>query len=142
MPTSRATAVWEGTLKEGKGEFRAASGTFGGAYSYLTRFEGAQGATPEELIAAALASCLSMALSADLEKAGTSATRVETEAACTIEPVGGKPTITTMTLKVRGRVPGLDQAGFQKAAERARDNCPVARALKGNVTVTLDARLE
>lgn len=142
MPTSRATAVWEGTLKQGTGDFRAASGTFGGRYSYQTRFVGTPGATPEELIAAAHASCLSMALSADLEKAGTPVTRITTEAACTIEPVNGVPTITTMALQVRGTVPGLDQAAFRRAAEHTKDNCPVSRALKGNVAFTIDARLE
>lgn len=142
MTISRASAVWEGKLKDGRGNYRASSGAFASPYSFQTRFEGATGSTPEELIAAAFASCLSMALSADLEKAGTPAARVETEAACTIEAVGGKPTISTMALKVRGRVPGLEQAGFQQAAEAARDNCPVSRALKGNVTITLDARLE
>lgn len=142
MPTSRATAVWEGTLKGGKGEFRAASGVFGGAYTFLTRFEGTKGATPEELIAAAHASCFSMALSADLERAGTIATRIETEAACTIEIVERAPKITTIVLTVRGAVPGLDAAAFLKAAESAKENCPVSKALRGNVTFTLDARLE
>ncbi len=142
MTISRASAVWEGKLKDGRANFRAASGAFSGPYSFQTRFEGAKGATPEELIAAAHASCLSMALSADLEKAGTPATRVETEAACTFEMVSGRPTITTMELKVRGRVPGLDQAGFQKAAELAKDNCPVSRALQGNVAFKLEAKLE
>ncbi|MGH7429753.1 MAG: OsmC family peroxiredoxin [Candidatus Methylomirabilaceae bacterium] len=142
MPTSRATAVWEGTLKGGKGQFRAASGTFGGAYTFLTRFEGAQGATPEELIAAAHASCLSMALSADLERAGTVATRIVTEAACTIEIVERAPKITMIALTVRGTVPGLDAAAFQKAAESAKDNCPVSKALRGNVQLRLEAKLE
>jgi osmotically inducible protein OsmC len=142
MPTSRATAVWEGTLKGGKGAFRAASGAFGGAYTFLTRFEGTKGATPEELIAAAHASCFSMALSADLERAGTIATRIETEAACTIEIVERAPKITTIVLTVRGAVPGLDAAAFLKAAESAKENCPVSKALRGNVTFTLDARLE
>jgi osmotically inducible protein OsmC len=142
MPTSRATAVWEGTLKGGKGAFRAASGAFGGAYTFLTRFEGTKGATPEELIAAAHASCFSMALSADLERAGTIATRIETQAACTIEIVERAPKITTIVLTVRGTVPGLDAAAFLKAAESAKENCPVSKALRGNVTFTLDARLE
>ncbi|MGH7538075.1 MAG: OsmC family peroxiredoxin [Gemmatimonadales bacterium] len=142
MTTSRATAVWEGELRDGRGTFRAASGAFASPYSFQTRFEGVTGATPEELIAAAHASCLSMALSADLEKAGTPAVRVETEASCTIEAVGGKPTITTMALKVRGKVPGLDQAAFQQAAEEAKDNCPVSRALQGNVQFKLEATLQ
>ena len=142
MPTSRASAVWEGKLKDGKGTFKAASGAFTGPYTFATRFEGKQGTNPEELIAAAHAACLSMALSAGLEKAGKPATRVQTEAACTIEMVNGTPTITRMALTVRGKVPGLDQAGFQKAAEEAKSGCPVSRALKGIPQMTLDAKLE
>ena len=142
MPTSRASAVWEGKLKDGKGTFKAASGAFTGPYTFATRFEGKQGTNPEELIAAAHAACLSMALSAGLEKAGKPATRVQTEAACTMDMVNGTPTITRMELTVRGKVPGLDQAGFQKAAEEAKSGCPVSRALKGIAQMTLDAKLE
>jgi len=142
MPTSRASAVWEGKLKDGKGTFKAASGAFTGPYTFATRFEGKPGTNPEELIAAAHAACLSMALSAGLEKAGKAATRVQTEAACTIEMVNGTPTITRMELTVRGKVPGLDQAGFQKAAEEAKSGCPVSRALKGIPQITLDAKLD
>ena len=142
MPTSRASAVWEGKLKDGKGTFKAASGAFDGPYTFATRFEGKAGTNPEELIAAAQAACLSMALSAGLEKAGKPATRVQTEAACTIDMVNGTPTITKMELKVRGKVPGLDQAGFQKAADEAKSGCPVSRALKGIPQVMLDAKLE
>jgi len=142
MPTSRASAVWEGKLKDGKGTFKAASGAFTGPYTFATRFEGKPGTNPEELIAAAHAACLSMALSAGLEKAGKAATRVQTEAACTMDMVNGTPTITRMELTVRGKVPGLDQAGFQKAAEEAKSGCPVSRALKGIAQMTLDAKLE
>ena len=142
MPTSRASAVWEGKLKDGKGTFKAASGAFTGPYTFATRFEGKQGTNPEELIAAAHAACLSMALSAGLEKAGKPATRVQTEAACTMDMVNGTPTITRMDLTVRGKVPGLDQAGFQKAAEEAKSGCPVSRALKGIPQITLDAKLD
>ncbi len=142
MPTSRASAVWEGKLKDGKGTFKAASGAFTGPYTFATRFEGKPGTNPEELIAAAHAACLSMALSAGLEKAGKPATRVQTEAACTIDMVNGTPTITRMELTVRGKVPGLDQAGFQKAAEEAKSGCPVSRALKGIPQITLDAKLD
>lgn len=142
MPTSRASAVWEGPFKEGRGAFRAGSGAFQGEYSYQTRFVGSPGSTPEELIAAAHASCLSMALTAALEKAGTPATRIATDAACTIDIVDGAAKITTVSLRVRGTVPGLDAAAFGTAAEAAKDNCPVSKALKGNVTVTLEAKLE
>lgn len=142
MTTSRASAVWEGKLKDGKGNFRAASGAFAAPYSFQTRFEGAAGATPEELIAAAEASCFAMALSANLEKARTPATRVETDAVCTLETVDGAPTVTTIALTVRGKVAGLDQAGFAKAAVATSETCPVSRALKGNVRITVDAKLE
>jgi osmotically inducible protein OsmC len=142
MTVSTASAVWEGGLKGGKGNYTAGSGAFKGNYSFTTRFEGTRGSTPEELIAAAHAGCFSMALSADLEKAGTPATRISTQAACTIEPVDGKPTVSKMRLEVRGKVPGIDQAAFQKAAAAAKDNCPVSRALKNNVAIELDAKLE
>jgi len=142
MPTSRASAVWEGKLKDGKGSFKAGSGAFSGPYTFATRFEGKQGTNPEELIAAAHAACFSMALSAGLEKAGKPAARVETTAACTIDMVAGAPQITKMELKVRGRVPGLDQAAFQIAADEAKRGCPVSKALAGIPQITLDAKLE
>ena len=142
MTTSRAAAVWEGKLKDGRGVFKAGSQAFQAPYSFQTRFEGAKGSTPEELIAAAHAACLAMALSAGLEKAGTPGTRVSVDAACTIETVDGAPTITTMALTVKGKVAGIDNAAFQKAAQGAKDGCPVSRALKGNVKITLEAQLE
>jgi len=135
-------AVWEGKLKDGKGNFKAGSSSFSGPYTFATRFEGKKGTNPEELIAAAHAACFSMALSAGLEKAGKPVTRVETTAACTLEMVEGAPKITKMELKVRGRVPGLDQAGFQQAAEEAKRGCPVSKALAGIPQITLDATLE
>jgi lipoyl-dependent peroxiredoxin len=142
MPTSSASAVWEGGLKAGRGHFKAGSGSFEGDYSFPTRFEGARGTNPEELIAAAHAACLSMALSGALERAGTPATRISTTAACTVEKAGDGFKITRMRLEVRGKVAGLDQAGFAKAAEGAKEGCPVSGALKGNVRFELDARLE
>jgi len=142
MPTSQASAVWEGKLKDGKGRYSAGSGAFNGNYTFATRFEGAKGTNPEELIAAAEAACFSMALSAGLEQGGTPATRVETTASCTVEKVGDGFKITTIALKVRGKVAGIDQAKFQKAAEAAKDGCPVSGALKGNVQLKLDAKLE
>lgn len=142
MPTSKAEAVWEGVLRTGKGHFKAGSGAFEGDYSFATRFENAQGTNPEELIAAAHAACLSMALSAELEKNRTPATRIRTNAACTVEKVGDGFKITRMQLEVRGKVPGVDQAGFAKAAEAAKNGCPVSTALRGNVQFDLDAKLE
>ncbi|MGH7607684.1 MAG: OsmC family protein [Gemmatimonadales bacterium] len=141
MSISNATASWEGKLKEGKGTFKAQSGAFNGAFSFGTRFGGAKGTNPEELIAAAHAGCFSMALSAALEKAGHPVTRIETRAAVTIETVDGAPKVTRSALEVRGRVPGIDQAAFLDAAEGAKANCPVSKALQGNVEITMDAKL-
>ena len=142
MPTSNATAVWEGKLRDGKGSFKGESGAFSGAYSFRTRFEGVKGTNPEELIAAAHAACFSMALSAGLEKAGTPATRIETRASCTLEMVDGGPKITRIDLTTRGQVPGIDQARFQQAAEDGKNGCPVSKALKGNVDLKLEAKLK
>ena len=142
MPTSNASAVWEGGLKGGRGHFKAGSASFEGDYSFPTRFEGARGTNPEELIAAAHAACLSMALSGGLEKAGKPATRISTRAYCTVEKVGDGFKITKMRLEVTGKVPGMDQAGFVQAAEAAKKGCPVSGALQGNVSLELDARLE
>jgi lipoyl-dependent peroxiredoxin len=142
MPTSSASAVWEGVLRSGRGHFKAGSGAFEGDYTFATRFEGARGTNPEELIAAAHAACLSMALSAGLEKNGTPASRISTKASCTVDKVGDGFKITRMRLEVRGQVPGLDQSGFASAAEAAKKGCPVSTALQGNVQMELDARLE
>ena len=141
MPTSHASAVWEGKLKEGKGTFKAESGAFQAPFSHGTRFVGGKGTNPEELIAAAHAACFSMFLSASLEKAGTPVTRVETRASATIDMVDGAPTITKIELATRGKVPGIDQAAFEKAAQAAKQNCPVSKALKGVATITLEAKL-
>ena len=143
MTVSTASAVWEGGLKSGKGTYSADSGAFRSvAYTFATRFEAAKGSTPEELIAAAHAACFSMALSADLEKAGTPATRVHTTASATLERVDGKPTVSTIRLVTRGKVAGIDQAAFAQAAEGAAANCPVSRLFKGNTRIEVDAKLE
>jgi len=134
MPTRKASAVWDGGLRGGKGSFKAESGLVGGTYGFGSRFEQAPGSNPEELIAAAHAACLSMALSGGLERAGKTPTRVATEASCTVEKVGESFKITKMKLVVRGTVPGL--------AEEAKNGCPVSGALKGNVAFELDAKLE
>jgi osmotically inducible protein OsmC len=139
--TSTSSAVWEGGLRNGHGKFSAGSGAFGGDYTFATRFESAKGTNPEELIAAAHAACLSMALSAGLEAAKTPATRISTKASCTVEKAGDGFRITKIRLEVRGQVPGLDQAGFETAAQKASEGCPVSQALKGNLEMELDARL-
>jgi len=140
--TSRASATWEGVLRTGKGHFEAGSGAFKGDYTFATRFEGAKGTNPEELLAAAHAACFSMALSVGLEHAGTPATRITTTAHCTVDKVGDGFKVTTMRLEVRGLVPGANAAAFQSAAEAAKAGCPISQAIAGNVKVEMEARLE
>ena len=142
MPTRNASAVWEGKLRDGNGQFKSESGVIGGNYSFGTRFGDASGTNPEELLAAAEAACFSMALSGGLEQAGTPARRVETRAACTVEQQsGGGFRITTMKLDVRADVPGVDDARFQEIAEKTKKTCPVSVALAG-VQIEMTARLE
>ena len=129
MPTRRASATWEGGLRGGNGSFRGESGAIDGAYSFGSRFTDAGGTNPEELLAAAEAGCFSMALAAGLEASGTPATRVHTDAACTVEKVEDGFKITTMKFNVRARVPGVDDATFQKFAHDTRKNCVVSKAL-------------
>lgn len=141
MPTRNATAVWEGGLKGGKGTFTAESGGIRGSYSFGSRFESGEGSNPEELLAAAEAACFSMALSAALEKNGTPPTKVETSAACTVEAVPGGFGITTMKLNVKAAVAGIDDAKFQQIAAETKDGCPVSKALKGTVAISVTATL-
>lgn len=141
MLTRSASATWDGGLKGGKGTFSGESGALGAPYSFGTRFEHAPGTNPEELLAAAEAACFSMALAGDLEKAGTPPERVQTDAACTLEFIEGRATITTIRLRVRGRVPGIDAAAFDRAAQNTKVACPVSRALAG-VEVQVEATLE
>lgn len=141
MPTRNASATWEGGLRGGTGSFAGESGAVSGSYSFGSRFENAGGTNPEELLAAAEASCYSMALALGLEKAGTPPTRVRTEAACTIDKVGEGFKITTMKLKVRAQVPNADAETFRQVAEATKTGCPVSVALAG-VDIQLDAELE
>ena len=135
MPTSTANATWEGKLREGTGNYAGQSG-LGGAYSFATRFGDAKGSNPEELLAAAEAACFSMALSANLEKAGATPGRVQTSAACTVEPKDGGMRITTMKLTVRASASGVDQARFRELVDETKRTCPVSTAL-GGVDITI-----
>jgi lipoyl-dependent peroxiredoxin len=140
LPTSSSSAVWEGGLRTGRGHFTAASGAFGGDYSFRTRFEGEKGTNPEELIAAAHAACYSMAFSNGLAKAGFTPTSVETTAAVQFGPVEGGFAITRIDLTSRGDVPGIDAGEFDKIAAEAKAGCPISKALAA-VEITLDAKL-
>jgi lipoyl-dependent peroxiredoxin len=141
MPTRTASASWKGGLRGGNGSFKGQTG-LSGTYNFGSRFENAAGSNPEELLAAAEAACYSMALSAGLERNGTPATSVDTTAKCTIDKVGEGFKITTMRLEVRAVVPGIDQAKFRQLAEATKDSCPVSQAIKGNVQIELDAKLD
>ena len=136
----KASARWEGGLKDGKGVVSGQSGAFRNlAYTFGTRFEDRPGTNPEELVAAALAGCLSMALSGELGKAGLTPQSVETDADLTLEMLPGGPTITAIHLRVTASVPGADKGKFEAAAEAAKKGCPVSRLL--NTKITMEARL-
>jgi len=139
MP-AKGSAEWKGALQTGTGTFTAGD-TIGGGYTFKSRFEDGPGSNPEQLIAAAHAACFSMALSAALERAGTPVESVQTDATVTLRLVDGAPTITKIALVTKGRVPGIDEAGFAKEAEAAKANCPVSRALAGVPEITLEASL-
>ena len=139
MP-AKGTAEWKGDLRTGTGTFTAGD-TINGEYSFRSRFEDGPGANPEQLIAAAHASCFSMALSNALAEAGTPVDSVQTNATVTLRLVDGVPTITKIELVTVGRVPGIDEAAFAEAASGAKAGCPVSRALAGVPEITLDATL-
>ena len=141
MPARKGSAAWDGTLKEGSGSMKLGSGAYEGPYSFKSRFEEGTGTNPEELIAAALAGCFSMAMSSNLEKAGHPAKHINTVANATLEMVNGTPTITTIELTTEAEVPGIDEKAFQDQAEKTKAGCPVSRALAGT-QITLSAKLK
>ena len=139
MP-AKGNAEWKGDLKSGRGTFTAGD-SIQGDYSFKSRFEDGPGANPEQLIAAAHASCFSMALSNGLAEAGTPVDSIKTNATVTLRNVDGAPTITSIALTTVGVVPGLDEDAFKAAADDAKKNCPVSKALTGVGEITLDASL-
>jgi osmotically inducible protein OsmC len=137
----KASAVWQGSLKDGEGEFSATSGVFSHVpYSFKTRFEGAPGTNPEELIAAAHAACFSMALSAQLGGANLTPESINTTANLKMEKLDSGWAITEIRLDVKAKVPNADDAAFQKAAADAKAGCPVSKVL--NAQITMSAKLE
>ncbi len=136
-----ASAVWRGGLKEGKGTLSTESGVLAETpYSFSTRFENGRGTNPEELIAAAHAGCFSMALSAELGKAGLTPDSIATSAALTMERLEAGWTVTAIHLDVAAKVPGADRARFEAAAQTAKAGCPISRLL--NAKITMAAKLE
>jgi osmotically inducible protein OsmC len=136
MPTRSANAVWEGTLKEGKGTMKLGSGAFEGSYTFASRFEDGRGTNPDELIGAALAGCFSMFLSSLLTKADTPPTRIQTNAK--VHLADGK--ISPIELDCEVEVPGVDDVTFQEHVQTAKQNCPVSRALAG-ADIVVNAKL-
>ena len=133
----KASAVWNGSLKEGKGKISTESKVLSNAqYSFSTRFEDGIGTNPEELIAAAHAGCFSMALSAQLGNAGITPESIETTAAVTLEKVEAGFTVTKIHLDVSAKIPGANAAAFEKAAQDAKAGCPISRLLKAEITMT------
>jgi len=133
----KASAVWKGSLKEGKGTISSDSGVLSNTpYSFSTRFENAKGTNPEELIAAAHAGCFTMALSAQLGNAGMTPESLETTASLTLDKLEAGWTVTKIHLDVTARIPGADKAAFDKAAENAKAGCPISRLLKAEITMT------
>jgi osmotically inducible protein OsmC len=140
MPTRNAHAEWNGSIGEGKGQMAFGSGAFEGPYSFKSRMEEGPGTNPEELIGAAHAGCFSMALSGILGGGGHEPESISTDAKVHFDKEGEGWAIKLIELTTRARVPGLDDDGFRKAAEAAKEGCPVSQAL--NVEIRLDAALE
>jgi osmotically inducible protein OsmC len=140
MPKRRAHARWEGSLQGGGGTMRLGSGAYEGPYSFHWRFEEGDGTNPEELIGATHAGCFSMARSLFLGDAGHEPDSIETDATVHLDKQDDGFSITRIGLATRGRVPGIDVAGFERHAETAKENCPVSRALA--VDISLVATLE
>jgi osmotically inducible protein OsmC len=139
MP-AKGSAEWKGDVPTGTGTFTAGDSISGG-YTYKSRFEDGPGSNPEQLIAAAHASCFSMALANILAQAGNPPESIHTDATVTLRPVEGAPTITKIALTTVGRVPGIDEAAFKEHAMTAKAGCPVSRALAGVPEITLEASL-
>ena len=137
----KASAVWKGGIKDGRGTISTDSKVLSDTqYSFSTRFEEGKGTNPEELIAAAHAGCFSMALSGQLGSAGLTAERINTTAAVTLEKTDAGFTITAVHLDVSAKVPGADNQAFETAANSAKAGCPVSKVL--NAKITMDAKLE
>ncbi len=140
MPTRTAKAVWKGSIKKGSGQVELGKGGIKGQYSFESRFESGSGTNPEELLAGAHASCYAMALSLFLGQAGFKPESVDATSSVTIQAQGGGFTITGSDLSVEAKVPGIDEAKFIEIAEKAKNECPVSRAL-GAIKLTVNAKL-
>ena len=142
MPTRSAKADWQGEFKRGGGSVSTETGVLDSPYNFSGRFESGTGTNPEELLAAAHASCFTMALSVGLTHAGNPPESLATEAKVTVAQVEGGFGITKIELSVTGKVPGLDAAGFEEAANGAKAGCPLSKALAAVPEITLETSFE
>ena len=138
MPVRKSEATWRGTLKEGAGTMRLASGLYEGPYTYSSRFEEAAGTNPEELVGAAHAGCFSMFLAALLAEKGYNPERISTSASVHL---GAGPLIKKIELECEAEVPGVSEEEFRDLAAQAKEGCPVSKALRSVPEITLDATL-
>lgn len=141
MPVRKASAQWNGNLREGKGTVKTETGVLDAQYSFTSRFEEGTGTNPEELIGAAHAGCFSMAFSGALAKEGFTPISIRSEDKVTVEKVGEGFSITKIEVTTEAEVQGIDEETFQRIAEGAKQNCPVSRALTGT-NITLKATLK
>jgi osmotically inducible protein OsmC len=141
MPSRKSSAIWEGNLKNGKGSMEVGDGVFTGNYSFGSRFEEEAGTNPEELIAAALAGCFSMALAGELGNGGFTPQKIQTSARLQLDKMENGFKISKIELTTRGKVEGITAQKFSEFVEKAKVNCPVSRALKG-VEITAQSNLE
>lgn len=142
MAARNGSAEWKGDLKGGSGTVTVGDGVFEGQYSFSSRFEEGEGTNPEELIAAAHASCFAMALSLLLGEDGHAPHSVRARAKVQLRNVNGLPTIARIDLEVEGSVPGIDEDAFRSYADKAKAGCPVSRALAGVPEIELSASLD
>jgi osmotically inducible protein OsmC len=142
MPTRTAKADWQGEFKRGGGTVSTETGVLDSPYNFSGRFESGDGTNPEELLAASHASCFTMALSVGLTQAGNPPESLSTDAKVTVAQVEGGFGITKIELSVTGKVPGLDAAGFEEAAQGAKAGCPLSKALAAVPEITLETTFE
>src|SRR3954447_12435758 len=142
MPTRTAKADWQDDFKRGGGSVSTETGVLDSPYNFSGRFESGTGTNPEELLAASHAACFTMALSVGLTQAGNPPESLATTADVTIDEVEGGFGITRIALSVTGKVPGLDAAGFEQAAQGAKEGCPLSKALASAPEITLEAHFE
>jgi lipoyl-dependent peroxiredoxin len=142
MATRTGSATWKGDLQGGEGDLTVGEGVFEGAYTFKSRFEEGEGTNPEELIAAAHAACFAMAFSNILSENGHTPDEVTATAKVGLRNVDGAPTIASIEITARGKVPGIDEGDFQRLADQAKKDCPVSRALASVPEISLEATLQ